>query len=158
MEAIVIDLNADHVEATPQQVQAPSGTRRSENKMCTEQTSSGCRDQPNKHTIANLPASLLILGHHLGLLDVEQLMSARMQHPLTDLDTVAKIKRAVAVALHPDKVGADAQNKYSAFNARVDELLKPSTGEEGWQRFQQILNTEADEAEEYLRHQMHNRQ
>ena len=153
---MIIDLDAVAVDSTRQQVASSSGTTPEIKTMAEE--SGACLKQPDQHSIASLPSSILILGYHVGLLDIQQLESARTRHPLTNINTVGKIKRAVAVALHPDKVGVDAQNKYSDFNARVDELLKPSDGEEGWQKFQQILNTEADEAEEYLRHQMQNRQ
>lgn len=86
--------------------------------------------------------SILLLGYWSGVLRLQQLQSAEDNNPLLDKDAVQQIKKAVAKLLHPDAVittAIDAMKAlYSDFNGRVHEILNPTLGNEGWQRFDQL--------------------
>lgn len=136
------------MEAQPQQVTYSSSA--AERKPLTAEAASSYAIQSESNTTTDFPPSILIHGYHHGLLDLQQLVDAKTCHPLTNLETVRKIKRKVAKAHHPDKVGADAKDMYQTFNARVDELLKPGVDETAWLNFNKVLELEVVEAVDYL--------
>lgn len=116
-------------------------------QVATGDSQSQLGSPPSMLISDNLPPSILVLGYHVGVLSLQ---SAKTSAPLCSQPTVSKIKKAVAAHFHPDKGRPSNPTMYQIFNAKCDDLLKPSYDTESWKMFNQVIDSEVKEAQSFL--------